>query len=43
LGGLSLLIISAGIGEENENLTFEVENDVIKQIFKDLRVLQIGA
>lgn len=30
LGGLSLLIISAGIGEENENLTFEVENDVIK-------------
>ncbi|MFN5932193.1 MAG: SDR family NAD(P)-dependent oxidoreductase [Sphingobacteriales bacterium] len=30
LGGLDLLIISAGIGEENKNLNFEVENSVIK-------------
>jgi short-subunit dehydrogenase len=30
LGGLDLLIISAGIGEVNKNLNFEVENSVIK-------------
>jgi short-subunit dehydrogenase len=30
LGGLDLLIISAGIGEENRALNFEVENNVIK-------------
>ncbi|MFN5642467.1 MAG: SDR family NAD(P)-dependent oxidoreductase [Sphingobacteriales bacterium] len=30
LGGLDLLIISAGIGEENKNLNFDVENNVIK-------------
>jgi short-subunit dehydrogenase len=30
IGGLDLLIISAGIGEANKNLIFEVENDVIK-------------
>ena len=30
MGGLSLLIISAGIGEENENLSFDIENDIIK-------------
>ena len=30
IGGLDLLIISAGIGKENEELDFEVENDVIK-------------
>ena len=30
MGGLDLLIISAGIGEENKNLNFEVENSVIK-------------
>ena len=30
LGGLDLLIISAGIGEENSDLNFEIENDVIK-------------
>jgi short-subunit dehydrogenase len=30
LGGLDLLIISAGIGEENKNLNFDVEHNVIK-------------
>jgi short-subunit dehydrogenase len=30
MGGLDLLIISAGIGEENKNLTFDIENSVIK-------------
>jgi short-subunit dehydrogenase len=30
LGGLDLLIISAGIGEENINLDFNIENNVIK-------------
>jgi short-subunit dehydrogenase len=30
IGGLDLLIISAGIGEANKDLSFEVENDVIK-------------
>jgi len=30
MGGLDLLIISAGIGEENKNLNFDVENGVIK-------------
>ena len=30
IGGLDLLIISAGIGEDNKNLNFEVENNVIK-------------
>ena len=30
IGGLDLLIISAGIGEKNEGLDFEVENTVIK-------------
>jgi short-subunit dehydrogenase len=30
MGGLDLLIISAGIGEENENLNFDVEHNVIK-------------
>jgi short-subunit dehydrogenase len=30
LGGLDLLIISAGIGKENKNLNFDVENSVIK-------------
>ena len=30
IGGLDLLIISAGIGEANKDLNFEVENDVIK-------------
>jgi short-subunit dehydrogenase len=30
LGGLDLLIIAAGIGEENKNLNFDVENSVIK-------------
>jgi short-subunit dehydrogenase len=30
MGGLDLLIISAGIGEENKNLNFDVENSVIK-------------
>jgi short-subunit dehydrogenase len=30
LGGLDLMIISAGIGEENKNLNFEIEHDVIK-------------
>jgi len=30
IGGLDLLIISAGIGEENEGLNFDVENNVIK-------------
>lgn len=30
MGGLDLLIISAGIGEENRNLNFDVENNVIK-------------
>ncbi len=30
IGGLDLLIISAGIGEANKELNFEVENDVIK-------------
>jgi len=30
IGGLDLLIISAGIGEENNNLNFDVENSVIK-------------
>lgn len=30
MGGLDLLIISAGIGEENKNLNFEVEKSVIK-------------
>jgi short-subunit dehydrogenase len=30
MGGLDLLIISAGIGEENKNLIFDIENGVIK-------------
>lgn len=30
MGGLDLFIISAGIGEENKNLNFDVENSVIK-------------
>jgi short-subunit dehydrogenase len=30
VGGLDLLIITAGIGEENKELDFETENDVIK-------------
>ena len=30
IGGLDLLIISAGIGEENRNLNFDIENNVIK-------------
>ena len=30
IGGLDLLVISAGIGEKNEGLDFEVENSVIK-------------
>lgn len=30
MGGLDLMIISAGIGEENRALNFEIENDVIK-------------
>ena len=30
IDGLDLLIISAGIGEENKNLIFDVENSVIK-------------
>lgn len=30
LGGLDLMIISAGIGEENRDLNFEIENEVIK-------------
>ena len=30
MGGLDLMIISAGIGEENKNLKFDVENSVIK-------------
>ena len=30
IGGLDLLIISAGIGEANNDLSFEVENNVIK-------------
>ena len=30
MGGLDLLIISAGIGEQNNNLNFDVENSVIK-------------
>jgi short-subunit dehydrogenase len=30
LGGLDLMIISAGIGEENRNLNFDIEHDVIK-------------
>jgi short-subunit dehydrogenase len=30
IGGLDLLIISAGIGEENKNLNFDIENSVIK-------------
>ena len=30
LGGLDLLIISAGIGEENKLLDFSIENNVIK-------------
>ena len=30
LGGLDLLIISAGIGEQNKSLNFDVENSVIK-------------
>ncbi len=30
IGGLDLLIISAGIGEANKDLSFEVENNVIK-------------
>ncbi|MHA8067317.1 SDR family NAD(P)-dependent oxidoreductase [Aquirufa sp. ROCK2-A2] len=30
MGGLDLLIISAGIGEENNNLIFDIENSVIK-------------
>lgn len=30
IGGLDLLIISAGIGEENSELNFEIENNVIK-------------
>lgn len=30
IGGMDLLIIAAGIGEENKDLNFEVDNDVIK-------------
>ena len=30
IGGMDLLVISAGIGEKNEGLDFEVENSVIK-------------
>jgi len=30
LGGLNLLIISAGIGDENKSLDFSIENNVIK-------------
>ncbi len=30
MGGLDLMIISAGIGEENRALNFEIEHDVIK-------------
>ena len=30
LGGLDLMIISSGIGEENPNLNFNIEHDVIK-------------
>ncbi|MEY3368896.1 MAG: hypothetical protein RI973_2051 [Bacteroidota bacterium] len=30
MGGLDLLIISAGIGEQNKNVNFEIENSVIK-------------
>ena len=30
LGGMDLLIISAGIGEQNKNLNFDIENSVIK-------------
>ena len=30
LGGLNLLIISAGIGDENKSLDFTIENNVIK-------------
>ena len=30
IGGLDLLIISSGIGEENSELKFEIEDDVIK-------------
>jgi short-subunit dehydrogenase len=30
MGGLDLLVISAGIGEENKQLDFEIENHVIK-------------
>lgn len=30
MGGLDLMIISAGIGEENKDLNYEIENDVIK-------------
>ncbi len=30
MGGLDILIISAGIGEENKNLNFDIENSVIK-------------
>lgn len=30
MGGLDLMIISAGIGEENRNLNFDIEHDVIK-------------
>ena len=30
MSGLDLLIISAGIGDENKNLNFDVENSVIK-------------
>lgn len=30
MGGLDLMIISSGIGEENRDLNFEIENEVIK-------------
>lgn len=30
MGGLDLLVITAGIGEENKDLDFDVENDVIR-------------
>jgi len=30
IGGLDLLIISAGIGDENKSLDFSIENNVIK-------------
>lgn len=30
MGGLDLMIISSGIGEENRGLNFEIENEVIK-------------